>query len=181
MTGQLIPIQAEYLLTDDKRVRDLMVPLEDYPHIPHWFSLSQAMGLLREDSAKFNNSFEPRAALVFDEKRQLKGILTLRDIIKGLEHRFSHETPLSQGYPYLILLMKGIRRAGLREAAQHQVDKVMSPIKVTIDGEAPINQALLLMVKEHTNMVPVTLDQKVAGMISLNDLYKEISKVILGD
>ena len=181
MTGQLVAIPADFLLADDKRVKDLMVSLEDYPHIPQWFSLCQAMDLLQESSAKFKNGFDTWIGLVFDEKRQLKGILTPRDIIKGLEHRFFYETSLTQGYPNLVLLMKGIRRAGLRDAAQQPVDKVMSPIKVTVNGEAPISQALFLMVKEHLDMMPVNLDHKIAGMISLSDLYKEILKVILGN
>ncbi len=66
-----------------KKIKDLMIPLEDYPHIPYWFTLRQAMAIVREAAIKFEGSFEPRAVLVFDEKYQLMGMLTLRDIMRG--------------------------------------------------------------------------------------------------
>ncbi len=165
----------------DKKVKDLMIPLEDYPHIPYWFTLRQAMAIIREAAIKFETSFEPRAVLVFDEKYQLLGMLTLRDIIKGLEPRFLHETTLIKTDPSLTLLTKEFFSPGLREASQKQVSEVMSPIKVTVAGDAPIAKALFLMVKENVGLMPVILDNKVVGMIRLSDLFKEISELILGN
>ena len=86
-------------MANDKKVKDLMIPLEDYPHIPYWFTLRQAMAIVREAAVKFEGAFEPRAVLVFDEKYQLMGILTLRDMIKGLEPKFLQETSLSRWTP----------------------------------------------------------------------------------
>jgi len=165
----------------EKKVKELMIPLADYPHIPYWFTLRQAMAIVREASIKFETSFEPRAVLVFDEKYQLMGMLTLRDIIKGLEPRFLHETALIKSDPSLMVLTKDFFGPGLREASQKLVSEVMSPIRVTVDGEAPIAKALFLMVKENVGLMPVTLDSKVAGMIRLSDLFKEISELILGN
>uniref|UniRef100_A0A7V4LDD1 Protein export membrane protein SecD/SecF C-terminal domain-containing protein n=1 Tax=Desulfobacca acetoxidans TaxID=60893 RepID=A0A7V4LDD1_9BACT len=68
-------------MPQEKKVKNFMIPLEDYPHIPYWFTLRQAMAIVREAAIKFEGSFEPRAVLVFDEKYQLMGMLTLRDII----------------------------------------------------------------------------------------------------
>ena len=164
----------------DKKVKDLMIPLEDYPHIPYWFTLRQAMAIVREASIKFEGSFEPRAVLVFDEKYQLLGMLTLRDIIKGLEPRFMHETALIKSDPSLLVLTKDFFGPGLREASQKQVSEVMSPIRITVEGEAPIAKALFLMIKENVGMMPVMMARKVAGMIRLNDLFQEISEVVLG-
>src|SRR5574340_1632476 len=92
-------------MSDTKRVNELMIPLEDYPHIPYWFTLRQAMAIVREAAVKFEGSFEPRAVLVFDEKYQLMGMLTLRDIIKGLEPRFLRETGLIKMDPSLTVLL----------------------------------------------------------------------------
>jgi CBS domain-containing protein len=163
-----------------KKVKDLMIPLEDYPHIPYWFSLRQAMAIIREATIKFETSFEPRAVLVFDEKYQLMGMLTLRDIIKGLEPRFLHETNLIKSDPSLTLLTKDFFGPGLREASQKPVSEVMSPIKITVDAEAPIPKALFIMIRENVGMMPVMMDKKVAGMIRLSDLFKEISDIVLG-
>ena len=43
----------------EKIVKDLMIPLEDYPHVPYWFTLNQAVIMVREAAIKFEGSFEP--------------------------------------------------------------------------------------------------------------------------
>jgi CBS domain-containing protein len=164
-----------------KTAKDLMIPLEDYPHIPYWFTLRQAMAIVREAGIKFEGQFEPRAVLVFDEKYQLMGMLTLRDIIKGLEPRFMHETALVKSDPNLTVLMGDLFGPGMREASQKPVSEVMSPIKVTVQGSDPIAKTIFLMIKEAVGVMPVIQDSKVAGMIRLSDLFGEISKMVLGE
>ena len=173
--------EMEVIMPNDKKVKDLMIPLDDYPHIPYWFTLRQAMAIVREAAVKFEGSFEPRAVLVFDEKYQLMGMLTLRDIIKGLEPRFMHETALIKADPNLTVLMGDLFGPGMREASQKPVSEVMSPIKVTIQGSDPIAKAVFLMIQENVGMMPVVQDSKVAGMIRLSDLFTEISKLVLGE
>ena len=168
-------------MSNTKRVKELMIPLEDYPHIPYWFTLRQAMAIVREAAIKFEGSFEPRAILVFDEKYQLMGMLTLRDIIKGLEPRFMHETALVKSDPNLTVLMGDLFGPGMREASQKPVSEVMSPIKITVQGSDPIAKALFLMIKEGVGVMPVIQDSNVAGMVRLSDLFKEISGMVLGD
>ena len=168
-------------MSDTKKVKELMIPLEDYPHIPYWFTIRQAMAIVREAAIKFEGSFEPRAVLVFDEKYQLMGMLTLRDIIKGLEPRFMHETALVKADPNLTVLMGDLFGPGMREASQKPVSEVMSPIKVTIAGGDSIAKAVFMMIQENVGMMPVIQDSKVAGMIRLSDLFTEISKLVLGE
>jgi CBS domain-containing protein len=165
----------------EKKVKDLMISLEDYPHIPFWFTLRQTIAIVREEAIKLEGTFAFRAVLVFDEKYQLMGLLTLRDIIKGLEPRFLHETGLFKSDPSLVLMIGDLFGPGLKEAAQKPVSEVMSPIKVTVQGNDPIAKALFLMIKGDVGLIPVMEDSKVAGMIRLSDLFKEISNIVLGD
>jgi len=168
-------------MATDPKVKNLMIPLEDYPHIPSWFTLRQAMAIVREAVIRFEGVFEPRAVLVFDEKYQLMGILTLRDIIKGLEPQFLQATGLVKMDPNLAVLMGDLSVPSMRAASQRPVSEVMSPIAVTVDGSAPIAKALSLMIKENVGLMPVMQAGKVAGMIRLSDLFNEINKVVLGD
>ncbi len=164
-----------------KTAKDLMIPLEDYPHIPYWFTLRQAMAIIREAAIKFEGRFEPRAVLVFDEKYQLMGILTLRDIITGLEPKFLQETSLIKMDPSLTVLMGNFFGPKMKEQSQRPVSEVMSPIKVTVNAEDPITKPLYLMIKENAGLIPVMQGGKVAGMLRLSDLFGEISKMVLGE
>ena len=138
-----------------KTAQDFMIPLEDYPHIPYWFSLRQAMAIVREAAEKFGGGFEPRAVLVFDEQYQLMGILTLRDIIIGLEPKFLQETGLIKMDPNLTILTGDLFGPGLKEASQKPVGEVMSAIQVTVNAADPITKPLYVMVKENLGLVPV--------------------------
>ncbi len=86
-----------------------------------------------------------------------------------------------QADPSLAVLMGDLFGPGLKEQSQKPVSEVMSPIKVTVDAEAPIAKALFLMIKENVGMMPVMQANKVTGMIRLSDLFNEVSKLVLGD
>jgi CBS domain-containing protein len=164
-----------------KTAKDLMIPLEDYPHIPYWFTLRQAMAIVREAAIKFEGQFEPRAVLVFDEKYQLMGILTLRDIIRGLEPRFMQESGLIKGDPNLTVFMGDFCDPKMKEQSQRPVSEAMSPIKITVNAGDPITKPLYLMIQENIGLIPVMQEGKVAGMLRLSELFGEISKMVLGE
>jgi CBS domain-containing protein len=171
----------EDAMPHQKTAEQLMIRLEDYPHIPYWFTLRQAMAIVREAALKFGGSFEPRAVLVFDEKYQLMGILTLRDIIIGLEPRFLQGTALTKMDPSLTVFMGDVFGPQMTEQSQRAVSEVMSPIKTTVNAEDPITKPLYLMVQENVGLIPVMQGGKVMGMLRLSDLFGEISKIVLGD
>jgi len=83
--------------------------------------------------------------------------------------------------PSLTVLMGDVFGPQMKEHSQRPVSEVMSPIQVTVDGNAPIPKALYLMVKENVGLMPVIQDGKVTGMIRLSDLFNEIAKVVLGE
>jgi len=164
-------------MPQEKKVKDFMIPLEDYPHIPYWFTLRQAMAIVREASSKFEGSFEPRAVLVFDENYQLIRMLTLRDIIKGLGPRFLKESGLIKADPSLTVMMGDLFGPGLKEASQKPVSEVMSPIRVTAKAEDP----LAMMIMENVGMMPAMKDGKVAlGLILMAGVWWIIEVMPIG-
>lgn len=184
--AKIHPHMKEAPMPNQKKVKDLMIPLEDYPHIPYWFTLRQAMAIIREAAIKFEGTFEPRSVLVFDEKYQLMGILTLRDIIKGLEPRFLKESKILEGLkvpsdPSLAVLLGDLFGPNIKQESQKPVSEVMTPIKVMVDADDPFAKAVYLMIKENVGMMPVMKDKKVVGMVRLSELFNEISKLVLGD
>ena len=151
----------------EKIVKDLMIPLEDYPHVPYWFTLNQAVIIVR------SHALEPRAVLVFDEKYGLLGILTMKDIVRGLEG------DILGGPGGAALSWKDLVGPELTKQAQKQVSEVMSPFKVTVAISDSLVKALSLMLQENVERIPVLEDNKVAGLIRLTDLFKEISGALL--
>ncbi len=77
--------------------------------------------------------------------------------------------------PSLAVLMGDMFGPNMKEPSQKPVSEVMSPIRVTVNGDDPITKALFLMIQENVGMMPVLLDKKVVGMVRMNELFKEIS------
>jgi CBS domain-containing protein len=167
-----------------KKVAELMIALEDYPHVPYWFTLRQAMAIVREAAIKFEGTFEPRSVLVFDEKYHLLGILTLRDILRGLAPKslkgvagkVQAALDLDGALTDLEADLSGQR---VKEAAETAVSEVMSSIEITVDAGDSLAKALFLMIKEDLARMPVMRDQKVVGIVRLSDLFQEISDFVL--
>jgi CBS domain-containing protein len=160
-------------MPSEKIVKDLMIPLEDYPHVPYWYTLNQAVIIVREAAIKFEGSFEPRAVLVFDEKYGLLGILTLKDIVRGLEGE------ILGGAGGAGLAWKDLVGPELKKQAKKQVSEVMSPFKVTVAGSDSLVKALSLMLQENIEKIPVVEDNKVVGLIRLADVFHEFSGKLL--
>ena len=156
----------------EKKVKDLMIPLEDYPHVPHWFTLAQTVIIFREGAIKFEGSFEPRAVLVFDEKYHLLGLLTLKDIVRGLEGDI-----LGPGAESLA--WNDVVGPELHRQAEKPVSEAMSPFKITMDINDSLVKALAVMVQEEVEKIPVLEENKVAGMIRLSDIFREISRALI--
>ena len=162
-----------------KKVREVMIHLQDYPHIPHWFTLRQAVAIVRESAIKYAGVFEPRMVLVFNEKYQIVGLLTLRDLLKGLEPGFLKESELIKSDPALAVVMGDLFGPGMKKQAERPVSEVMSPIKVTVGPDDSLAKALFLMIHENVGMMPVIGDNRVLGMVRLTDLFMEVSQAVL--
>ena len=162
-----------------KKVQEIMIPVQDYPHIPEWFSLRQAVAIVRESAIKFAGVFEPRTVLVFNDKYQIVGILTLRDILKGLEPGFLRESEIIKTDPSFVIVMGELFGPGMKKQAEKLVSEVMGPIKVTVKAEDSLVKALFLMVNEDVGMMPVMEADRVVGMMRLTDLFLEVSQAIL--
>jgi len=169
-----------------KKVADLMIPLENYPHIPYWYTLRQAMAIVREAAIKFEGAFEPRSVLVFDEKYHLLGILTLKDIIRGLTPNLLQgavgKLQAAFDLDSVISDLEGdLSGPKVKEASETAVSEVMSPIKASVDVGDSLAKAIFLMVKEEVSRMPVMAEQKVVGIIRLSDLFQEVSDFVLRD
>ncbi|MBM4289682.1 MAG: CBS domain-containing protein [Deltaproteobacteria bacterium] len=160
-------------MPQEKKVKDLMFPLEDYPHIPYWFTLTQAVVIVREAAIKFKGSFEPRAVLVFDEKYNLLGLLTLKDILRGLEIDLLEKSGGGE------ISWADLVGQDLQQQAQKQVSEVMSPFRVSVSVEDSLVKALTLLLQETVEKIPVLEGDKVVGLIRLADLFQEISGALI--
>ena len=171
----------------DKLVRDIMVPLEEYPCIPHTLSLGDAILEMTVQIRRKNQVSLPRVALVFDEDfSDLLGLLRRRDIMRGLEPGFLGGGPLEYQRklfdvridPNLSELSYDKMIARIRQRAKALVEEFMIPIAATIEHDAHIMKAICEMVAKNTSLLPVLQDDNVVGVVRSVDVLNELALIV---
>ncbi len=173
---------------DTKRASDLMIPLSDYPHIPYWFSLRQAIAtLLASEIEVRGRKSLPRGFLVFNEAYELLGQVRRRDILRGLQPRFAEGAPRDyrkklfdvKTDPDLLELSYDRLMGGVREQAERPVGDVMQPIKVTLKHDDHLLKIIYEMVENNLSMLPVLKDGSVVGVVRSVDVLEEVAQLVL--
>ena len=175
---------------EDKRAKDLMIPLDKYPHVPSWYTLLQVMEEMENCELEFNGRKSlPRVVLIFDLDSQLYGMVRRRDILRGLEPGFLTKKSLThskklfevQVDPYLTEFNADQVIKGFRDRAERPVSDVMLPVEVTVDYEDHIITVINDMVANDLSLIPVLKDNTVVGVVRSVDVFCEVTRRLLSD
>ena len=173
-------------MSNAKKVRDLMVEITEYPHIPYWLSVREAIFLIRSTYDEKSGLGIHRMVLVFDEKYQLLGVLTLEKLLIGIEPKFLRKNEKSpyQGlgdgdYAGLSALLEGTFAEGCKEEAKKPVSEIMMPIKAKVDVNDSIPKAAFIMIQADVSLIPVMEGKIVRGVLRMSDVFNELTKIVV--
>jgi CBS domain-containing protein len=179
-----IPVRLEKIMPLSKTLKDICVPLSEYPHLRDSATLRDAFTTLHAGQV---SSRRFRHVLVLNDQGQLVGILGMRDILRGLfpdflrtQERSHHEGPIPD-FPALTLIWADICQSQCPIAADKPVKGFMGAVPNKVDIADPITKAAYLMVIHDTSMLPVVDGRKLVGVVRLIDVFNEASKVVLHD
>jgi CBS domain-containing protein len=151
-------------------VREIMVDVFEYPHIPYWFTLRQAAGIVRNTLLGGEKHVQPLVVLVFDEKYNLVGMANLREIMKGLEPLWAADnadTPAPA--------------AGGKPASEAPIATIMRSAEAFVEPGASVADAARLIVEHGLELVPVLEDRKkLIGVVRWQEVFQECSRAALG-
>lgn len=166
------------------QVRDILVPLDEYPTVHEDATLRDAFAALR---AGREAGRRYRHVLVLNGREQLIGLIGMRDLLHGLfpDYLRAGEHSRFEGAGSDVAGLASIWRDTCLEqcpvAANNPVRDFMGPIKATIAVDAPITLAAYLMVTHGASMLPVLDGQRVVGACRESDVFNEASKAVLHD
>lgn len=152
-----------------KNIKELVTPLENYPHLPYWATLKEALiqlGSALEDGIN--------TVLVFNEAYTLIGILTPSDILKGIEPTFGHR------FKERAEFWSDLLSTATNERLMEPVKSFMSPSRIVIDSGDSLFKALHIMVSENQPLLAIQEQGKIVGVLKLDDVFREIVQVVLG-
>ena len=148
---------------------DLIIPLTDYPHMPYW-------GTVREAIVQLNVSYETghHMILVFDEAYKLAGMLLQKDILKAISTKLGESD--EENIP---ISWDDMLKTGSEKRLALPVKEFMSEATASIDGKESILMASHIMLKETTYVLPVTEGERLIGVVRMEDLFHEITNTML--
>ncbi len=165
-----------------KRVRDFIIDHFLFPHIPYWFSLKEAIIVMREALSNATSCFRPIVMLVFDEKYNLVGTLTHVDILRGLEPTYLKPVQKVEGHkePELSLaVIDDLLFRDCKRMAEKPVSSAMSPVKHFVTSDDPITKAAYIMLHENQIILPVLENRRLIGVVRLIEIFDEIAKSVI--
>ena len=172
------------------KVKDLMVPIEEYATVSAEMNLYSAVTALDEAQKKFRQDrYKHRAILVYDENKKIVGKLSQLDIIKGLEAGYRKLGDLKylsrSGFsPDLIKSM--LERYSLWRESLDDICRKGAKIKVRdimytpsegeyVEEDASLAEAIhQLVIGRHQSLL-VTRENDIVGILRLTDVFTEIS------
>ena len=152
-----------------KKIKDVVIPLSDYPHMPYW-------GTLEEAIVQLNVAYETghHTVLVFDEAYKLVGMLSQKDILRGLEPKFAQH--YEEGVP---IAWDDLLKSGRKKRLAQPIKEFMSEVMAKIDSGDSILKASHLMLQKDAYLLPVMEGKKLVGVLRMGDLFQEITAAVL--
>jgi len=139
-------------MSESKVVKDLMIDVFEYPHVPYWFTIKQTIMVIKKSLIGTEKCIHPMAVLVFDEKYNILGTLTMKDLLKGLESA---------------------------EKAERPVSEVMIPAKLFVEPDDPAAKAADLMLNNDLILLPVIENKKkFIGVVRMIEIFDDLTSDI---
>lgn len=175
----------------DKTAAQAMLPLQRFPHVPEWATLREAMAVLRTASSRLEDGrwIAPRHVLVLDQAGHLAGVVSRRDLLRGITpgyqsarsmiQRVQGVVPLRAEQLNLTIAWGSLLSHEAIESARLPVREVMSKPKGVVKTDQPLSSVITSMVEHGLDVVPVLDDQTVVGVVLMTDVFEAVAKYIL--
>jgi len=169
-------------MADGIKIRELMINIFDYPHVPYWFSIEQAVQLMRMAFAGRERP-DPVVILVFDEKYNLVGTLGRNDLLRGLGPEVAmpdKQTSLQQkDDPGAGLLWDKQFIADAKTKAEKPVSEAMAPVRYFIGPDEEITSAAYMMLRHNLQILPVLEGKKkLLGIIRMSEVFEALAGAV---
>src|SRR4030066_2098484 len=140
-------------MSKSKVVSGVALSVKKNPHVPYWFTIKQAIMVVKKSVLDTEKCIHPLVVLVFDEKYNILGTLTLKDILKGLESKEKAESPVSE---------------------------VMIPAKFFVEPDAPAAKAADLILNNDLILLPVIENKtKFVGVVRMIEIFDELTSAVM--
>ena len=176
---------------EEKRVRDIMLSLDEYATVPADSTIQEALEALSNSQLGLTRERHfHRAVLVLDDVGKVVGKLSHWAILRSLEPELlKHDDEASlaraglteefiQPIKETFSLFTGGLEQMCRAAGRIKAKDAMVPVDESIDEEALLNEAIHQMVTKHVLSISVIRKGEVVGILRQSDVFAEVAEII---
>jgi cytidylate kinase len=180
------------LSSRDATASDVMLAPERYPHCHLNCTIREAIVALSASAVKLQDGFImlPRYVMVLDDDNRLVGIVSRRELFKGLvphlqgdrekEAHIKELVPFGGTMPSeLVIRWTSLFSRSAIEASTTPVKSVMVPIKGTVQIDDTLSTVISTMLFHGVDLVPVLDGEKVAGVILMTNIFDLVAQFIM--
>jgi len=175
------------------RVKDLMVPLEEYATVNENASLFEAVFELEKIQAKSDPArYRHRAVLVLDDRGHVVGKVSQLDILRSLEPKYEemqqrqgqHRPGFTRQFLKSLLDNYDLWQKPMddicKKAVQRKVKEFMytPPEGEFVDENASLDEAIHQLVMGHHQSLLVVRKNEIVGILRLSDVFVTVSDAI---
>ena len=156
----------------EKQVREIMIDVFEFPHVPYWFTLRQVSGILKK-SIHGGKCLRPPAALVFDEKYNLLGHLDIQDILQNI----GNVTLAGEKKRQNIFASSDAEITHLlSELSEKPVSSFLHQSRLFADPEDLVSKTAEVMLGNSLQLLPVLENQKkLVGIVRSIEIFEYLS------
>ncbi|MBE3587210.1 MAG: CBS domain-containing protein [Thermoanaerobacteraceae bacterium] len=166
-------------MPDTKKVRELMIPLSEYPAVYETDTLKEAIKVLREYRAAGHSH---RSLLVFSRTKKvmgeemLVGILTTRDILNAIK---KNKMIYDGSELFTMSWAMFYHRGSLEKLTIIKVGQAIRPlVDAYVQVDDTVTRAIELMMTKNVNILPVFAGKKAVGIIRAIDLLDYMAEML---
>ena len=163
-------------MPETKKVKELMVPISEYPVVYNTDTLKDAIKVLKNYTTA---SKEHRSMIVLSREgteEKLAGILTVRDILNTIKGKtMSYDTEELFTMSWTRFYHKG----SLGTSVTTKVEDAIRPLVTDfVQTEQDVSDAIRIMMTKNINILPVFEEHKPVGIIRAIDILDYIGDLL---
>jgi len=163
-----------------------MIHIDDYSTVTVTNTVKEAIEKLKSSFEGFISSSRVmetghRSLLVFDQKNELVGILSILDLIDAARPAYlsAPKPSLADSMQFSPMFWSGLFTTQVKALALKKVGDVMSESPPSVDEDTNLMEIADLMYREQLRRVVVRSKGNVIGIVREQELFFEMARIIL--
>jgi cytidylate kinase len=188
-----VRLDPEFALSSrDAKASDVMLPPENYPHCRLTCTMREAIVALSASAVKLQDGYImlPRYVLVLDDDDRLVGVVSRRELLKGLIPHLHEDreaaahikelVPFGGSMPSDVAIRwTSLFSRSAIEASMAPIQSVMVPIKGTVQVDDTLSTVISTMLYHRVDLVAVLDGEKVAGVVLMTNIFDIVAQFIM--